>query len=330
MLSSDQANLTARAAPHQSRKKVLFITNTRLGDAVLTTGLLSKVIERFWPCDVTIACGPTPAPLFTAVPGLKRIIILDRKEKHKAFLRLLVHSMQFYWDAVVDIQNSFVSYLVPRKRVFRNAKMNTTEHKCVQLARVMKLAKVPDGHIWLSDAARKRAQELLPEGAPVLALCPTAGAGPKMWPAERFIELAQRLPFKRAAIFAAEHERDWVMPIVAALRGKMEVIDLAGKTDTLEAAACLARSSVCVANDSGLMHLSAAMGIPTLGIFGASSDLVYGPHGPITAAVRGAPYLGKKYQLDLSLIRAVSVDSVVDAAKKLIERKTVSCSAAAT
>ena len=94
--------------------------------------------------------------------------------------------------------------------------------------------------------------------------------------------------------------------------------------------ACLARCSLCVANDSGLMHLGAASGIPTVGIFGPSSDLVYGPHGPLTAAVRGAPFPGKKNIYDpATLMQAVSVDSVVDAAKKLMDRQAAFHSAAA-
>jgi heptosyltransferase III len=312
------------ASPGRRPKKLLFISNSRIGDAVLTTGLLATAIGRFGPCDVTVACGPLAAPLFTAVPGLKRIMILDNREKYKTFLRLWIYAMQFYWDAIIDVQNSFVSYLAPRKRVYRYIKMTMTEHKSAQLAKAMRLAKVPYGRIWLSDAAQERARELLPDGAPILALCPTAGWGPKTWPAERFAELAQRLPFKRAAIFGAAHERQRIEPVVAALGDKFEVIDLGGKTDTLEAAACLARCSLCIANDSGLMHLGAAIGIPTLGIFGPSSDLVYGPHGPFTAAVRAVPFPGKKNMSDpASLILAVSVDQAAAAAKQLMDRQAL-------
>jgi heptosyltransferase III len=306
-----------------SRKKVLFITNTRLGDAVLTTGLLAKAVERCWPCDVTIACGPTPAHLFVGVPGLQRIIILDKKEKGIEWLRLWKYAAQFYWDLIVDVRNSFVSYLVFRKKVFRYTKIETTQHKCAQLAKAMKLAEVPYNHIWLPAATQKKAREMLPEGSPILALCPTSGWWPKTWPLDRFIELAKRLPFKRAAIFCAGHEHEQIMPIIAALRDKLEVIDLS-KTDPLEAAACLALCSICVANDSGLMHVSAAVGTPTLGIFGPTNDVVYGAHGPHTAVIRDAPFRQKTR--DPGLMLAVNVDSVVEAVKKLMDRCMLSSS----
>lgn len=300
------------------RKKLLFITNTRLGDAVLTTGLLAEAVERFWPCEVTIACGPVPAPLFAAVPGLQRIILLDKKEKGVEWLRLWKYAAQFYWDAIIDLRNSFVSYLTFRKKVFRYAKMNTAEHKCAQLAKVMKLAGVPYNRIWLSDAAQKRARELLPAGAPILALCPTSGWAHKNWPAERTIELARRLPFQRAAILSAPHERERITPIIDALRDELEVIGLS-ETDPLEAAACLSRCAICVALDSGLMHVSAAVGTPTLGIFGPTNDAVYAPHGPNTAIVRGAPYR-KGLSDPGSLMHAVSVESVAEAVNKLMDR----------
>ena len=308
------------ATPGRRRKKVLFISNSCIGDAVLTSGILAAAIDKFEPCEVTIACGPAAAPLFTAVPGLKRIAILDRKDKYKTFIGFWLYAMQFYWDVVIDIQNTFVSYLVPRMRVYRYTRMNMLEHKTVQLAKVMRLPQVPFNRIWLSTAAKERARELLPDGAPILALCPTSGWGPKTWPRERFAELAQRLPFQRVAIFSAPQESELIEPVAAALRDKVELINLGGKTSTLEAAACLARCSLCVANDSGLMHLGAALGIPTLGIFGPSSDLVYGPHGPFTATVRAVPFPGKKNMSDpKSLILAVSVDQVVAAAKKLMD-----------
>jgi len=323
LLDHNEARPTGH--PHRA-KKILFIANTRLGDAVLTTGLLTKVLERYWPCDVTIACGPTPAPLFAAVPGLERIILMDKKEKGMEWLRLWKYAAQFYWDLIIDVRNSFVSYLVFRRKVFRYTKMNKTEHKCAQLTKVMKLAEVPYNHIWVPDNVQQRARELLPEGAPILALCPTSGWGHKSWPVDRFIELAQRLPFKRVAVCAAEHERERIMPIIAGLREKLEVIDLA-KTNPLEAAACLALCSICVSNDSGLMHVSAAVGTPTLGIFGPTSDVVYGPHGPLTAIIRGAPYQ-QKMPDPARLMGAVSVDSVVDAVKKLMDRQKSACSVA--
>ena len=59
--------------------RILFVTATRIGDAVLSTGLLSHVIARFPAARLTIAAGPAAAPLFEAVPGLERLQVLHKR-----------------------------------------------------------------------------------------------------------------------------------------------------------------------------------------------------------------------------------------------------------
>jgi ADP-heptose:LPS heptosyltransferase len=68
--------------------------------------------------------------------------------------------------------------------------------------------------------------------------------------------------------------------VLAALPG---AIDLAGRLTLPEASACLARVALFVGNDSGLMHLAAASGAPTLGLFGPTPAHEYSPAGPHTA-----------------------------------------------
>lgn len=71
-------------------------------------------------------------------------------------------------------------------------------------------------------------------------------------------------------------------PVLAALPG---AIDLVGRLELPEAAALLARCALFVGNDSGLMHLAAAAGTPTLGLFGPTPASEYGPIGPQARAV---------------------------------------------
>src|SRR5258708_33272134 len=59
--------------------KILFVTATRIGDAVLSTGVLGHLVDRHPGARVTIAAGPAAAPLFEAVPGLERIVVLAKR-----------------------------------------------------------------------------------------------------------------------------------------------------------------------------------------------------------------------------------------------------------
>src|SRR6185312_11928616 len=132
---------------------------------------------------------------------------------------------------------------------------------------------------------------LAPPGGPILAVGPAANWRGKEWRAERFAELARRLtapggilPGARVAVLAAAHERAQAAPLLAALP-PARTIDLVGRVDLLDAAALLRRAALFIGNDTGIMHIAAAMGTPTLGLFGPSLPEHYAPWGPHTAVV---------------------------------------------
>lgn len=271
--------------------RLLFITATRIGDAVLSTGLLDHLLEQHPGIRVTVAVGRVSAPLFAAVPGLERIVVIDKQSYNRHWLTLWRRSATKYWDIVVDLRGSALSYLIPAGRRMVIGKRRPGRHRVEELGDILKLSPPPAPHLWLADAVRARAAELLPDGPPVLAVAPAANWQGKVWPAERFAELALRLtaedgilPGARIAVLAAPHELFQARPVLQAVgeRG----INLFERGDLLIAAGCLERAAFFVGNDSGLMHLAAAAGVPTLGLFGPSPDQRYRPWGPKAAFVR--------------------------------------------
>jgi heptosyltransferase III len=170
----------------------------------------------------------------------------------------------------------------------------------------------PQPVVWSAAADRNRAAHLLPSGPPFLALGPTANWTGKIWPPDRFAALFRRLAAgplgpARAAILAGpgEEEQALAAPLRAALP---DAIDLAGRLSLPEAAACLARAALFVGNDSGLMHIAAAAGTPTIGLFGPTPADEYAPAGRAAAAVRSPT--GRMEDL--------TVEAVADAAIALL------------
>ena len=102
----------------------------------------------------------------------------------------------------------------------------------------------------------------------------------------RFVAAIQALAGEDAipAVIAGpgDTERAMAAPLLAALPG---AIDLVGRLTLPEIAAVLARVSLFIGNDSGLMHLAAAAGAPTLGLFGPTDASEYAPAGPRAAPV---------------------------------------------
>ncbi len=110
----------------------------------------------------------------------------------------------------------------------------------------------------------------------------------------------------------------------ASARGR--TIDLTGKVDLLTAYACLRRARLFIGNDSGLMHIAAAAGAPTLGLFGPSDERRYAPWGDKAVAVRGPRGFDQFLAVDPDLSQAIRhmsdlpVATVVREAKALLIR----------
>ena len=265
--------------------RILFITSNRIGDAVLSTGLLDHLIRAYPQARFTVATGPVAEGVFTRMPGLERLITMEKRPYGRHWLPLWAWAVRHRWDLVVDIRASALSYIVATKR--RAVMRKVPGHKTAQLAAILGLAPPPLPTAWTSPDDRALAAALLPPGPPIVALGPTANWTGKIWPPDRFAALfralaAGPLPGARAAILAGpgEMERALAAPLLAALP---DAIDLSGRLTLPEASACLARCALFVGNDSGLMHLAAASGTPTLGLFGPTPAAEYAPAGRRTA-----------------------------------------------
>lgn len=310
---------------------ILFVTSNRVGDAVLSTGLIGCLLDRHPTARFTVACGPAAVGLFAAMPRLDRVIAMPKRRAGGHWLALWRATVGRRWDLIVDLRASALAWMLRarERRVFRQG---GNDHRVVELGRLLDLAPPPAPRVWCGGAQRERAAELMPEGR-WLALGPTANWGGKQWPAGRFAELARRLTSPgaalagaRIAVFGGPGEQAAAAPLLAAV----PAVDLVGRIDLATAAACLARAALYVGNDSGLMHIAAATGAPTLGLFGPSREAHYAPWGPRAAWVRtdldydailATP--GYDYRSHATQMGSLSVAKVEQAAAALLDRIAV-------
>jgi len=269
--------------------RILFVTSSRIGDAVLSTGLLDHLMRRYPEARFTVACGPVAAGLFAHMPQLERLIVFDKRRYGRHWLGLWAKTVLTGWDLVVDIRASALAWLVPTRR--RAIMRKSSGHKTDQIAAILPVAPPPLPVTWTSAADRARAAQLLPGDGPWIGLGPTANWSGKIWPAENFVALFkvlrdELLPGARPVIFAGPgaHERVGAQAVLDRLP---DAVDLCGTLTLSEAAACLGRVRIFIGNDSGLMHISAATGVPTLGLFGPTSVTEYAPAGRFAASALG-------------------------------------------
>ncbi|HCR65747.1 MAG: ADP-heptose--LPS heptosyltransferase [Oceanicaulis sp.] len=312
--------------------RILFITSTRIGDAILNSGVLQHLIDKHADARITVACGPLAAPLFRATPKVERVIVMKKQKGGGHWLSLWRQSVSQRWDMVVDMRGSLTSwFLWARKRYVKRPNPKAgVRHRVEEAADVLRLDAAPGTRIWLDAAAEARADRELPADRAVLALSPAASAVFKEWPTERFAQLALRLtapdgvlPGAAIALFGGPGDEARAQAVAEGL-GERTVIDLTGKLDLVEAAACLKRAALFVGNDSGLMHMAAAAGTPTLGLFGPTDERLYAPWGARACIVRAGDRFDEADRRSLadtstqSLMGALSVEAAERAALALL------------
>jgi ADP-heptose:LPS heptosyltransferase len=298
--------------------RILFISSTRIGDAVLSTGLLDHLMRAHPEARFTIVCGRVAEGVFRRMPRLERLIAVEKRRYSLHWLEIWGALAFTRWDLVVDLRASAIAWLLwtRARKIIQGGRR--PGHRLTHLAALLGVDPPPLPVIWTAPEDTARAATLLPAGRPWLVLGPTANWHRKVWPAERFAELALRLTAPDGAFPGAgiailggpgDQERSMATPVLTALP---QALDLVGKLDLPEVAALLARAAMFIGNDSGLMHLAAAAGAPTIGLFGPTPSDEYGPAGPKASAVLADGPAGQGAMEDLPVAR------VLEAAEALV------------
>jgi heptosyltransferase-2 len=202
------------------------------------------------------------------------------------------------YDQAIVLPNSFKSALVPffagiplrtgylgelRWGLLNDARRLDTRALPLMVERFAALAveagkplphPLPLAHLTVDEQQRRSVLHrlsLVPQ-QPVVALCPGAEYGPaKRWPATHFAELARALKARGCAVWVVGSAKD--APLGAEIEGLSgnSVVNLCGKTALNEAIDVLASVQLVVSNDSGLMHVAAALAKPLVALYGSSS-----------------------------------------------------------
>jgi heptosyltransferase-2 len=311
---------TENVAHEQSAsKRVIVFAPNWLGDAVMALPAIDDVRRHAPGASISVAARPSIAPLFALVPGIRDVVVVDRQG---AGWRDGVRQLrEGAFGAALLLPNSLQSAVtawragIPERWGYRaqgRAPLLTRAvrapapraHQALYYQRLTEaLGFAPGPLVPRLDApadARRAAADLLASAgwngsSPLVALAPGAAyGGAKRWPAASFAELAGALASDGVMSVLVGGAADAgagaaVMGTGILLReapGKIPVpINLIGRTDLPTLAGVLAQCRALVSNDSGAMHVGAALGVPLVAIFGPTNERETRPLGRLEPVV---------------------------------------------
>jgi heptosyltransferase-2 len=183
-----------------------------------------------------------------------------------------------------------------------------------------------------SAATLARADEILrSHGADparvLVGMAPGAAYGhAKRWPPRRVAEVVQMLsadPGATCVLVGAAGDRDAGREIESALPAPVQVVDLIGRTDLRALVGVLSRCAAFVANDSGAMHLAAAVGVPVTAIFGPTNERATAPigdHDVLVHPVFCRPCMLRDCPIDHRCMKGISADHVAERVRARLAR----------
>jgi len=311
--------------------KVLFITSTRIGDAVLSTSILNYLKNRFPHCSLYIATGKTAASLFKNFNNIKKIFILEKKFFKIHWLELWSRTFFNKWDIVIDLRGSIISYFLFNKKKYVYKSINKNIHRLDELAILMETKHLPLPWVPVLKKDMKKISKDFLKLKNSIAIGASANWPAKIWPSKNFVKLIHMFlkekqfgKKKSIVFFGSSKDLKNIKKITKHLK-KIKVKNLCGKLNLIEVAAHLKKCKIFIGNDSGLMHIASASGIPTLGLFGPSLESRYAPKGNNSYYIRTKKTFNQltgaknfDWNTKKNLMSSLSVNAVFNKIKKIL------------
>ncbi|MGH9406237.1 MAG: lipopolysaccharide heptosyltransferase II [Terriglobia bacterium] len=347
----------------QEPQKILVRSTNWIGDAVMSLPAVEALRARFPRAELVLVSKPWVSGVYERSAAVDRQIVYDSQGEHRGsrgFARLIRQIREEQFDAAILLQNAFhAAWMTWRARIpvrigyardgraplltrpvdapgpavyghqaysylhllFRAGIISSPEPP--QPFNEIRLETAPEERTW----AVRRLEALGIQGPRFLiGLAPGASFGPaKRWPPARFAALADRLIEVLSAdvlIFGSEAER----ALAEEIAGAMEHVPViaAGDATLRQSMSLLERCRLVVTNDSGLMHVAAAMGLPVIAIFGSTDARATGPFGPYARVVQHPvpcnPCGLRVCPIDFRCMEGVSVAMVYRAALEMVRQ----------
>ena len=293
-------------------QKILLIRLSSLGDIVLTTPAIRAVRAHFPDAYIAMLVAKQSAEILRENPHLDEIITFDRLAKNKdtgEMLRIIRHLRERKFTMAIDFQRKFRTEMLmyfsgATERIgkgrFCTVRVHEqgNKHATADYFDMLHAAGIPAEdqrlELFLSefeqlDAAQRFDTAGVADGGLKVGLFPGAGWKLREWMPERFAAIGDRLVEHFNAnvlIFGGPKEAELVQTVANLMNAP--AIPFAGNLQVRELAACLEKCDLFLTNDTGPMHIAAAVGTPTVSLFGPGNHIRFQPLGTSHQTIRHA------------------------------------------
>jgi heptosyltransferase-2 len=330
--------------PASAEARVVVRAPNWLGDAVMALPAIGALRAAFRGATVAVAAIPAVAPIFEEETPARQdeLLVVTRKDERARLeagrfgtIVLLPNSFRSAWVARQAAIVERWGYAAGARRLMLTRAVarppGTLHQSAYYLALVRGLGhEAPDllPRITVTPATLRRADLLLEQhgigaGEPLVGFAPGAAYGhAKRWPPDRAAGVLTRVSREHGAVgvlVGAAGDRDAGREIESTVPRDARVVNLIGRTDLRQLAGVLARCRAFVSNDSGAMHLAAAIGVPVVAIFGPTDDRVTAPagdHDVLIHQVFCRPCMLRDCPIDHRCMKGISVDEVFGAVSR--------------
>jgi len=332
-------------------QNVLVIKLRYLGDVLLATPTLKALKSSYPSLRVTMVVNRGTEGMLVGNPHVDEVLPLERGSLLGQW-RFLSGLRQRRFDIVIDLTDADRSAFLTRMslapmRIGFNAEQrmrgwcytdvvraDPASHRIDRDLAALKPLNIVAGdktpRLWLTPQDDRSAEDMLARlgvtrDRPIVVLQPGARYWFKAWPVERFAELGDRLQEKHGChvlIGGSNLEAELAQQIVQLSKSRPTV--LAGQVSIRTFAAVLKLSDLFIGNDSGVMHIAAAVGTPVVALFGPSNPAEWGPRGALAEILyKGldcrACFHPTCHRGEQNCMRLITLDEVVSAAVRLLK-----------
>ena len=284
-------------------KRILVFSFSFIGDAVLSTAVIQPLRTHFPEAHITFLVGPRAFDLLAAEPNIDTTIVYDNRGEHAGWrgrLRLIKTLRLDKFDIVVNLRDSLTARCIGAEH-WGMMRGDSNRHAVTRYLEVLQKQGVDTTdahpHLQLTEAEHTAAHRFLAEAGwtseqLLIGIHPWGNWEYKLWDAENYAQLANVLCKEQKAsilLFAGPNERE----LQAQVAKMMDVPPILVKTENLRhLAALISACHVYIGNDTGPMHIAAAVETPVVALFGSTNHIRSGPYGHKHTVVQSEINLG--------------------------------------